>query len=229
MTGFHPQEVESEVGSEAPLQPRHPRKNLLLGATIEAGALKAPVRLRNISMTGAMLEGAVLPDPGVKLLLQRSDIQVTATVVWRVMGRCGIHFDDTTISVDEWVAGARSPSFNGQQGQARVDAIQGAVRSGAALPVETHAASVGVTLSQLEERVVEEIVYVRRLLEALGEEITDDPIVVQRHTRALQNLDRASQMLEHLAEILSASDRMGAAEKVKMQDLRTRLLRKPNF
>jgi len=41
---------------------RLPRKNLLLGATIEAGALSAPVRIRNLSETGALIDGAALPD-----------------------------------------------------------------------------------------------------------------------------------------------------------------------
>ena len=91
------------------------------------------------------------------------------------------------------------------------------------------AASGGLSGAELEARIVEEIVYVRRLLDALGEEVADDPIVLQRHMQALQNLDRASQVLEHIGDILSASDRLAAAEAVKMQELRTRLLRKPNF
>lgn len=211
-------------------RPRASRKNLLLGATIEAGSLKAPVRLRNLSTTGAMLEGSTLPDPGVKLVLQRSEIRVGAIVVWHVQGRCGVRFDDATASVDEWVAGVRAPSFKGHQGQARVDAIQSAVRSGGALPAEAPAALVaGLSVAELEARLAEEIVYVRRLLDTLGEEIAEDPIVLQRHMQALQNLDRASQVLEHLGAILSASDRLAAAEAVKMHELRTRLLRKPNF
>lgn len=211
-------------------RPRLPRKNLLLAASIESGALKAPVRIRNLSESGAMLDGAVLPDPGVKLVLQRADIRMGATVIWRAAGRCGVRFDETSATVDEWVAGARSPSFEGHQGQARVDAIQTAVRSGAALPPEAPAAgSKALAPEEIDGRVAEEIVHVRRLLEALGEELVDDPLVVQRHMQALQNLDRASQILEHLGDILTASDRVAAASAVKMQELRTRLLRKPIF
>nr|WP_256731371.1 PilZ domain-containing protein [Sphingomonas sp. dw_22] len=225
-----PRQGADSAETGAGQQPRLPRKNLLLGATIEAGALRASVRLRNISGSGAMLEGPALPDPGIKLILRRSDIQMGATVVWRVQGRCGVRFDDAGISVEEWVAGARSPSFNGQQGQSRVDAIQGAVRSGAALPAEAPAPSgKGLSLADLDARIAEEVVHVRRLLEDLGEEVAEDPIMLQRHARALQNLDRASQILEHLGAILGASDRVAATEAVKMQELRTRLLRKPNF
>ncbi len=41
----------------------------------------------------------------------------------------------------------------------------------------------------------------------------------------LQNLDRASQVLEHLGKVLGADDRIAAAQAVVMQDLRERLLR----
>jgi hypothetical protein len=222
--------ADAQAASGIAHQPRLPRKNLMLGVTIEAGSLKTPVRLRNLSVSGAMLEGSTLPDPGMKLILQRSEIRIGATVVWRMQGRCGVSFDDVTTSVEEWVAGTRAPSFNGQQGQARVDAIQSTVRSGGLLPADAPVASrAELSTAELDARVVEEIVYVRRLLEALGEEVADDPIVLQRHMLALQNLDRASQLLEHIGAILSAPDRIAAAESVKMQELRTRLLRRSNF
>lgn len=217
-------------GADAGLTPRLPRKNLLLAATIEAGALRANVRLRNISGSGAMLEGPALPDPGIKLILRRADIQMGAIVVWRLQGRCGIRFDEAGVTVEEWVSGVRAPTFNGQQGQARVDAIQSAVRSGAALPAEPPAPSGrGMSAADLDKRIGEEIVHVRRLLEDLGEEVAQDPIMLQRHARALQNLDRACQILEHLGTILNAPDRVSATEAVSMQELRTRLLRKPIF
>jgi hypothetical protein len=230
VTDIYAPRSDTQAVSSLAHRPRLPRKNLMLGVTIEAGAFKTPVRLRNLSVSGAMLEGPTLPDPGVRLVLQRSDIRMGATVIWRTQGRCGVSFDDVTTSVDEWVAGTRAPSFNGRRGQARVDAIQSAVRSGEALPADAPAAaSAELSIAELDTRVVEEIVYVRRLLEALGEEVADDPIVLQRHMLALQNLDRASQMLEHICAILSAPDRLAAAESVKMQELRTRLLRKSNF
>ncbi|MCD2324059.1 PilZ domain-containing protein [Sphingomonas sp. IC-56] len=204
---------------------RAPRKNLLLAATIEAGTLQATVRIRNLSESGAMLDGAALPNIGTKLVLRRAVIEMPAKVVWQAGGRCGVQFEATTVSVDEWVAGLLSPSFNGHKGQQRVDAIQQALRAGAALPAEAEAAPAGPDEHALETRVAEEILYVQRLLDSLGEDLVEDPILLQRHARALQNLDRASQMLEHLGAILNASDRVAAARHIKMEDLRTRLLR----
>jgi len=209
---------------------RMPRKNLMLAATIESAGTRAPVRIRNLSETGAMLDGAALPDAGAGLTLLRADIQVAAMVVWREAGRCGIRFDNVAASVDEWVTGKRAATFNGQRGQARVDAIQTAVRSGAILPSEpVPATGTALRPGELEQRVSEEIVYVQRLIDALGEDLVEDPVMLQRHSSVLQNLDRASQVLAHLGTVLAAPDRAAAAQAITMQDLRERLLRKPIF
>lgn len=217
--------------TDAPQQrERMPRKNLMLAASIESAGMRAPVRIRNLSESGAMLDGAALPEAGAPVMLLRADIQVAALVVWREAGRCGIRFDNIAASVDEWVTGKRAASFNGQRGQARVDAIQTAVREGSALPPEPGlAAAKTLRPGELEQRISEEIVYVQRLIDALGEELVEDPVMLQRHSRVLQNLDRASQVLAHLGTVLAAEDRAAAAQDVAMQDLRERLLRKPIF
>lgn len=230
MTSSQSDEPGSGPASAGGDQPRATRKNLMLAASIESAGIKAPVRIRNLSETGAMLDGAALPAPGAPLVLVRADIQVSASVVWREGGRCGIRFDSVAATVDEWITGKRTAVFQGQQGQARVDAIQDVIRSGAALPTEAAMPS-GATLSaaELERRIAEEIIYVRRLIDTLGEELVEDPVMLQRHSRVLQNLDRASQVLDHLGNVLGADDRVAAAKAVVMQDLRERLLRKAIF
>ena len=211
------------------VQARPQRKNLMLAATIECAGTRAPVRIRNLSETGAMLDGAALPDPGVALVLHRAEITVGAIVIWREGGRCGIRFDSVAASVDEWVTGKLPATFAGKQGQARVDAIQTAVRGGTTLPAEPAPAPATLDVAELERRVAEEVTHVQRLIDALGEELVEDPVMLQRHMRLLQNLDRASQILEHLGNVLGATDRVAAAQGIAMQDLRERLLRKPIF
>lgn len=222
-------EPGSAPTGEGTQQPRATRKNLMLTASIESAGTRAPVRIRNLSETGAMLDGAALPAPGASLLLIRADIQVSANVIWRTGGRCGICFDNIVASVDEWVTGKRAAVFAGQRGQARVDAIQSVVRSGATLPSEPVTIGTAISVADLERRIAEEIVHVQRLIDALGEELIEDPVMLQRHSQVLQNLDRASQMLEHLGKVLGEDDRAAAAEAIPMQDLRERLLRKPIF
>jgi len=210
-------------------KPRSPRKNLLLGATIEAGALKAPVRIRNMSETGAMLDGPALPDVGTSLMLRRLQVEIGATVVWNTAGRCGIAFDGK-VSVDEWVAGVRQIPRLGSSGQARVDAIQSALRSGEQLSVEPPPApTLPVSAHELDSRIAEEMDHARRLLEDVGDELSDDPVLLQRHADLLQRFDIACQIIGHLGAVVGAPDRMAAIEGVTMLELKSRLLRKAIF
>jgi hypothetical protein len=207
---------------------RAPRKNLLLSATIEAGPLKAPVRIRNLSETGAMLDGAALPDVGTSFTLRRLEIEIGATIVWASSGRCGVAFDGK-VSVDDWVAGVRQIPRLGLPGQARVDAIQSALRSGDLLPIEPAAPTLPVGAPELDQRIAEEIDHAWRLLEAVGDELSDDPVLLQRHGDALQRFDIACQIISHLGAVIGAPDRMAAIENVAMLELRSRLLRKAIF
>ena len=208
---------------------RSPRTNLLLAATIEAGELKGPVRIRNLSESGAMLEGAVFPDVGEKLTLRRLDLEIGATVVWRAQSRCGVKFDGKA-SVQEWVSGTAAGSAV-RRDQARVDNIQAAVRAG--LPIagqnDRPMADAGELNRNLEARIAEELAHVARLLDHMGDALTDDPVIVQRHSKTLQGFDMASQILGHLATILTAADRGVAVDAIGMEDLRARLLRKTIF
>ena len=207
---------------------RSPRKNLLLSATIEAGALKAPVRIRNLSETGAMLDGAALPDVGTRFTLRRLEIEIGATVVWASSGRCGVAFDGK-VSVEDWVAGVRQIPRLGLPGQARVDAIQSALRSGDPLLIEAPTPTMPVGGRELDQRIAEEIDHAWRLLEAVGDELSDDPVLLQRHGDALQRFDIACQIISHLGAVIGAPDRMAAIESVSMLELRSRLLRKAIF
>ncbi len=195
---------------------------------IEAGTLKAPVRIRNLSESGALLEGAAFPNVGGELTLRRLEIEIGATVIWRTESRCGVKFDGKT-SVAEWVAGSRSRTSHDHD-QARVDSIQAAVRAGS--PVSSSDAPVALPGGMddgLDSRIAEELSYVRRLLENVGDELSDAPIIMQRYSRSLQSFDIACQILGHLSTILAAQNRGAAVNAVGMQDLRARLLRKPLF
>ncbi len=212
-----------------PLRPRAPRTNLLLSATIETETLNAPVRIRNLSESGAMIDGAVFPPAGAALTLRRLDMTIEAVVVWCEDGRCGIRFDGKA-SVPDWVAGASRADAGAMRGQLRVDAIQAALRTGGQQPIvaarpptEPHADHVA------NERLADELAFVRRLLEAVGDELADDPVVLQRYMRPLQDLDIAGQIIEQLAAVLRAADRGQAVDAVTMGELRARLLRKAMF
>ncbi len=204
---------------------RTPRFNLFLAATIEAGRTHAPVRIRNLSETGAMLEGAAFPPLGATLTLRRQEMEVVGEVVWTRPPRCGMRFRDC-VTVAEWISGKRArPAF----GQARVDAIQAAVRSGEAM-AEAPAphAEADRRKTSLDEALARELAHVQGLFKAISEELIGDPAVVERHLRLLQNFDIGDQILGHLTTIVAAPDREAAIRAVGMEELRIRLLRKTN-
>ena len=203
-----------------------PRKNVLLSATIEAGKLKVPVRIRNLSESGAMLDGAALPDPGAALTLRRLQVEIGATVMWCEAGRCDVTFDGL-VCVEDWVAGSCLPQRFVAPGQARVDAIQSALRRGEAPPEAAPPPGRQVPVGDLEQHIAAEIEMVRRLLETVGDELSDDPALLMRYAEALQRFDFGCQVLGHLAAVLSAPDRTAAVASVTMEELRARLLQKP--
>jgi hypothetical protein len=185
------------------------------------------VRIRNLSESGGMLEGAAFPNIGEKLVLRRAELDIGATVMWLMGTRCGVKFDGT-ISVSEWVSGKAAP--RGQvRDQAHVDAIQAAVRAGVDLPPAEHPAATGGVSADLDLRIAEELAYVRRLLEGVGDNLTDDPMIAQRHAKQLQEFDLACQILGYLGGILFAEDRAAAVDAIGLQDLRARLTRNPLF
>jgi enamine deaminase RidA (YjgF/YER057c/UK114 family) len=209
-------------------QLRSPRKNLLLAASIETDTSNAAVRIRNLSESGAMLDGAVLPDVGKMVTLRRLEVQVGAVVVWRLSGRCGIKFDGNVV-VDDWVAGAHRTASAQISGQARVDAIQAAIRKGESLRPEDVPSPAALATDELESRIVEELDHILRLLEAIGDRLSDDGLFTQRYSAELQSFDAARQALAHLNTVLASPDRLAAVNAITTQELKSRLLRRANF
>jgi hypothetical protein len=214
-------------GTPANLPPRPPRKNVMLAATISAGTESAPVRIRNLSELGAMIDGPALPPTGSRLMLERMTMSVAATVIWNDHGRCGLSLGHPIV-VDDWIAGAASTAAN--SGQFRVDQIQSAVRNGAALPAESQASAPGPDdLPPVERRVAGELTRVKRMLDQVGAALTDDVDVLRRHQRALQSFDIAAMIVEELATVLVADDRDRAVGLVHMHELRSRLSGRPTL
>lgn len=167
--------------------PRKVRTNMFVMATIFAGSGSAPVRIRDLSPDGALIEGGVLPHPGSRVRLVRGDLVISGQVVWMRGARAGLHFD-AIANVADWLPSARRPSQ-----QSRVDAIVHGIPD---LSFSTPKAVIEPRPSQTDAN---EILRVRAMLELLGEELAGDIDVITRHGSKLQTLDLAAQLLAKLA------------------------------
>lgn len=217
-------EIEPQAG---PADRMAPRTNLLLAATAEVGGRSVPVRIRNLSETGAMVDGDGLPEAGAKLILMRGDLQVAATVAWAAGVRRGLRFAGPT-PVGEWTGGRPGTGLRaGLRDQKRVDSIQAEARADTpyarALRSAAPAAPSPAALVDLDERLADELGYVQRLLEDLGDALIADLLLIQRHGKSLQSLDRVGQILGHVASILRSDDKAATVEEIGMEDLRARL------
>ena len=70
-----------------------PRVRVALPAAADTAGGRKDVKLANLSRTGAMLEGPELPSVGFNVVLKSGNVDVFATVVWKMGDRCGITFD----------------------------------------------------------------------------------------------------------------------------------------
>jgi hypothetical protein len=72
---------------------RSRRAPVLLAATLEVAGQDVPVKLRNLSEEGALVEGDRLPLEGSSTFFQRKELRLRSRVVW-VQGRyAGVAFD----------------------------------------------------------------------------------------------------------------------------------------
>ena len=208
---------------------RAPRKSVFLAAAIEAESLKADVRIRNMSESGALIEGALLPTADASFVLRRGEVEIGGVVAWSTSGRCGMRFNGVA-HVDEWIAGRRLSGMTASTGQRRVDAIQSAIRLDQPLGVlDDHGEATSIDHpfdpDGLQGRIGAEIASVHRILVTLADDLSDDPIVLARHGNQLQSIQSASEVLDHLARVLQASDPAAEAKVIPLHALRARLFK----
>jgi hypothetical protein len=70
------------------------RSRVLMVAKLATSARDIDVRIRDVSATGARIEGADLPRPGSDVILKRGGFQAFASVIWSDGNAAGIQFDE---------------------------------------------------------------------------------------------------------------------------------------
>jgi hypothetical protein len=170
------------------------RSSIYLAAALYFDSSASSVKVRNLSSTGALVEGMVVPSVGSSVRLVRHRLTVDALVVWSTDGRCGLRFSDS-VDVQQW----RAVPHNSEQ--QRVDEIVRLVKAGTVpLPVPP--------LCNLDQSADEsdpggdfagDLRRALDLLENLGGVLACDSKLVSKHGKTLQNLDIAMQVITAVA------------------------------
>ncbi len=192
------------------------RTRLFLSAIVEFDQGSNAVRVRDLSPSGARIEGVGLPDVGTPVTLRRGDLLARATIVWRNARGVGLHFEPP-LRIERWMPVLATS----EQGNAEAS-------DGTILPFPSAKASAPEEEDAvLPQRLAEELAYVVRLLESLKEDLCAEPLLALRHATKLQNLDVSAQILGNVAAVLIADEPDRAIDSIKMPSLRKRLQRVP--
>lgn len=171
------------------------RSNLFVAALLYGDGTAAPVRIRNLSRRGALIEAPSAPPEGVPVRLVRGSHSANGRIAWRRDNRAGVQFD-ADIAVSDWL-----PGGNRQNGQQRVDEMVHACRTGVLGPVNAEAPSAG-SQSEAARQLLES----SETLRAAAEELAGDPVVAAAHMSALQTIDMLGHDLRTLAATLLLKD-----------------------
>jgi hypothetical protein len=157
------------------------RSNVFLVAALHFQGRSLPVRIRNISQSGALVDGPDLPAAGAPVSLSRGQLFVSGDIAWRDKQLAGVNFD-SPVDVESWVRRV------GHSGQQRVDGIVEALKRSEPLPTTSEAQIPPATLPELSAQ-----------LDAICERLAAMPELSIELGEELLRLDAIAQSLRQLA------------------------------
>lgn len=161
------------------------RTHLFVGATLYHGRRSAPVRVRNMSPSGALIEFEDLPDIGALVILRRGSLEALGAIAWKTGNKAGVAFS-AAIDVLDWMPHRLATH------QVAVDAIITDHRSARQLgpppstPCPIDSTSIEAVLTQVREDLCQ-----------LGSCLTEDAALVAAHPE-IQALDIAVQCIDRV-------------------------------
>src|SRR5687768_11011127 len=150
------------------------RTNLFLAATLNSGGADRPVKIRDLSATGARIETSQTPEVGSAVILVRGGLSVGARIGWHAGRFCGLSFA-SRVSIQDWMGNPGVPK--GPPGHPTM-AAGGDMPSAARMAIDTGKAG----------RIAADLARVSHLLGSLGETLSGDPAVVFKYGTQLHNL-----------------------------------------
>jgi hypothetical protein len=173
-----------------------PRKAMFVAAELYVGDSSTPVKIRNMSSMGALIEAPTLPPAGMAIRLVRGPLSARGTMSWSQGGRGGVSLSDS-IAMEDWIRG-KLPAH-----QARVDALIAEIRKSGREPSSLKAIEPSPTLDRADAAVEAELKTLASLISGLEDALIDDPHVIAHHGAALQKIDEAQQRIGALVRRLS--------------------------
>ena len=168
-------------------QRREDRVSLFVMANLHAEARGGPVKLRNISPGGALIEGEVLPRRGSAVALCKGELTVPGAVVWRNANRAGLSFASPT-DVSRWLPSAQAQRSASETFR-RLKAEQAQHPGSRVTRAPLHTSFVSTEEMERAAAALDDLADILAL---------DDRIVVEVASK-LQSLDIAAQLLRKVA------------------------------
>ncbi len=173
----------------------HERTRLFVTANISSASMTGMVRVRNLSISGALLEAESLPPVGERVKIRKGELSATGRVVRNDGKQAGVHFERPINPVD-WLP-------NKAQSQLMVDAAFETIKplfEGGPPSANQRAEASALPSSKLSR---DELEGIADMLDALADQMSEDPVIIASYLDKLQVLDIASQKLRKVGRDLS--------------------------
>jgi hypothetical protein len=164
------------------------RSNVFLAAVLTTATGSAPVRVRNLSVNGALIDGASVPGEGSQVELHRGHLSVRGEIAWQAGNRCGVRFHEE-IFVREWV------QIVGHVGQQQVDLAIASLRNSGTGTIKVADIREGpgpqqidlATIAKEIDSICERLANSPKLFVELGEEL----VKLEAFAERIRNIDRS--------------------------------------
>lgn len=192
------------------------RRKMFLAATLRMGKLTARCRIRDMTRAGALVECESTIPIGTTVVIARGELSVAGEVKWSRSTHFGMKFSDS-IEIHKWLS---EPStihpFTARKAVSRVAPKNSVYSAKDELILDT---------KTINQRLYEELNYISRIIDGIGEVLVKDPVLRVRHATSLQQLDMGQQMLSEIAQIVTRDDKVDCISQVATGSMRGRLLR----
>lgn len=196
---------------------REPRRKVFLAAVIGLDKTTTECRIKNLTQTGALIEANSNFARGTTVIINRGELCIAGEVMWSRDNLFGVRFSDE-INVQKWLEEPFSAETINTPHKSR------------SLLASTQLNRSGLDHVAIDENIVnlrlrEELLYVTRIIEEVGQILVKDPFLRVRHYSSLQQLDIGKQMLSEIAQLVPMDDKLSHISHIATGPMRGRLLR----